>query len=158
MVYVEVKMKNNKDRMVKFRQPVTEHRLTLEGFDRSWLPPHFPYDFDGRTCGRVEPLSPVHACTTLKTRNALQSTWISSSAAAPNRCEYQGLCVVEVKQAKFSMMRSPLGRQLHRLHLQPRSVSKFCVAATHFYPGFKSNSFKPLLLYLSRHFPLRGAL
>jgi hypothetical protein len=70
--------------------------------------------------------------------------------------DYPGMCILEVKQTKFSMMRSPVARELHRLHVQPRSVSKFCVAAAHFYPTFKNNHFKPLLLYLSRKFPLRG--
>lgn len=156
LVYVEVKMKNNKDRMVKFRQPVSEHKLTLEGFDRSWLPPNFPYEFADV---RAVVWNRFRRFTLASFENQERITVdidIEFGSGAQS-VEYQGLCVVEVKQAKFSLMSSPLGRQLHRLHLQPRSVSKFCVVATHFYPGFKSNSFKPLLLYLSRHFPLRGA-
>lgn len=156
VVFVEVKMKNSKDRIVKYRRLVNEHMLTLEGFERSWLPPQFPYEFaDVRavvwnrfrriTLANFDAQERITVDTDIEFGSGLQSV------------TYEGLCVVELKQAKFSMMRSPFARELHRLHLQPRSVSKFCVAATHFYPGFKSNQFKPLLLHLSRHFPLRGA-
>jgi hypothetical protein len=141
---------------LKFRCLVNEHLLTLEGFDRSWLPPDFPYEF-------ADVRAVVWNCfrrITLASFDHQERITVDIDiefGSGFESVQYQGLCVVEVKQAKFSMMRSPFARQLHRLHLQPRSVSKFCVAATHFYPGFKRNQFKPLLWYLSRHFPLRGA-
>jgi hypothetical protein len=155
MVFVEVKMKNNKDRMVKFRRRANEHLQSLAGFDSSWLPPHFPYAFDD-----------VHAVVwnrflriTLASHEYKERITVDMDVefgCGSEAVTYTGMCIVEIKQAKFSLTRSPLARELHRLHLQPRSVSKFCVAAAHFYPGFKRNHFKPLLLYLGRQFPLRG--
>jgi hypothetical protein len=157
MVFVEVKMKSNKDRMVKYRRQVDEHMLTLEGFDRSWLPPPFAYEF---TDVRAVVWNRFRRVTlaSYETQERITFDIDIEFGSGTQAVQYDGLCIVEVKQNKFSMMRSPLGRQLHRLHLQPRSVSKFCVATTHFYPGFKSNSFKPLLLHLSRHYPLRGLI
>jgi hypothetical protein len=155
MVYVEVKMKTNKDRMVKFRCPAPEHLQTLAAFDRTWLPPHFPYNFaDVRAVvwnrfRRITLASFEH-----QERITIDLDVVFGSGA--QALTYEGLCVVEVKQAKFSLLGSPFARELHRRHLQPRAVSKFCVAAAHFYPGFKRNHFKPLLLSLSRQFPLRG--
>jgi hypothetical protein len=156
MVFVEVKMKNNKNRMVKFRHSVREHLADLRGIDRSWLPPRFPYAFED-----------VQAVV----RNRFQRVTLASFAhqeritidmdvefgCGPSTVQYTGLCIVEIKQPKFSLLHSPVGRHMHRLHLKPCSISKFCVAAAHFYPEFKSNHFKPLLLHLGRQFSLRGA-
>jgi hypothetical protein len=157
VVFVEAKMKSNKERTVKFRRLVSEHMLTLEGLDRSWLPPRFPYAF-----------TDVHAVVwnrfcriTLANFDVQERITIDVDmefGSGLQSIAYQGMCIVELKQTKFSIMRSPFARHLHRMYLQPRSVSKFVIAATHFYPAFKSNQFKPLLSYLSRHFPLRGAI
>ena len=157
MAFVEVKMKTNKDRMVKFRRPVPQHLQTLDNFDRSWLPPAFPYQFEDVRAvvwNRFRRFTLAH----FENKERLTVDLDIEFGCGPQTVHYPGLVVIEVKQTKFSMMRSPLARELHRLHVQPRSISKFCIAAAHFYPGFKSNHFKPLLLYLSRHFPLRGSL
>lgn len=157
MVFVEVKMKTNKDRMVKFRRPVTEHLQSLDDFDRSWLPSSFPYRFEDVRAvvwNRFRRFTLAH----FENQERLTVDLDIEFGSGPTTIHYQGLAVIEIKQSKFSMMRSPLVRELHRLHVQPRSISKFCIAAGHFYPGFKANHFKPLLLYLGRHFPLRGSL
>lgn len=157
MAFVEVKMKTNKDRMVKFRRPVPHHLQTLDNFDRSWLPPTFPYQFEDMQAvvwNRFRRFTLAH----FENKERLTIDLDIEFGSGPHTVCYPGLVVIEVKQTKFSMMRSPLARELHRLHVQPRSISKFCVAAAHFYPGFKSNHFKPLLLFLSRHFPMRGSL
>jgi hypothetical protein len=143
--------------MLKFRRPVGEHMLTLEGFDRSWLPPQFAYDFvdvQAVVWNRFNRVTLVNFDNHERITLDMDIEFGSGRQAVA----YDGLCIVEVKQTKFSMMHSSLWRHLHRLHLQPRSVSKFCIAATHFYPGFKRNAFKELLLYLGRHYPLRGPL
>ena len=108
MVYVEVKMKNNKDRMVKFRQPVTEHRLTWTGFDRSWLPPQFSVSSSRMYVRSFGTAFAASRWPTLKIRNALQSTWILSSAAAPNRSSTKDCASSRLSKPKFSLMRSPL--------------------------------------------------
>ena len=157
MAFVEVKMKTNKERMVKFRRPVAQHLQNLDNFDRSWLPTDFPYQFEDVRAvvwNRFRRFTLAHFENQERLTVDLDIEFGSGAAAV----HYPDLAVIEVKQTKFSMMRSPLARELHRLHVQPRSISKFCIAAAHFYPGFKSNHFKPLLLYLSRHFPLRGSL
>ena len=157
MAFVEVKMKTNKERMVKFavRWPSTCRPLTTSTVPGCRLT--FPYQFEDVRAvvwNRFRRFTLAH----FENQERLTSTWTSNLAAGRQTVHYPDLAVIEVKQTKFSMMRSPLARELHRLHVQPRSISKFCIAAAHFYPGFKSNHFKPLLLYLSRHFPLRGSL
>ena len=157
MAFLEVKMKTNKERMVKFRRPVPQHLQNLDSFDRSWLPPDFPYQFEDVRAvvwNRFRRFTLAH----FENQERLTVDLDIEFGSGPAAVHYPDLAVIEVKQSKFSMMRSPLARELHRLHVQPRSISKFCVAAAHFYPGFKANHFKPLLLYLSRHFPLRGSL
>ncbi len=157
MAFVEVKMKTNKERMVKFRRPVAQHLQSLDDFDRAWLPPSFPYQFENV---RAVVWNRFRRFTLANFENQERLTvdLDIEFGSGPTTIQYQGLAVIEIKQTKYSMMRSPLASELHRLHVQPRSISKFCIAAAHFYPGFKTNHFKPLLLYLSRHFPLRGSL
>ena len=55
-----------------------------------------------------------------------------------------GLAIVEVKQRKFSLT-SPIGRELHRLHIHPTHVSKYCVSMATLYPELKHNRFKPII-------------
>ena len=152
--FVEVKVKTNKERTVKYRQPVTSHLTSLAALDCSWLPPTFPY--------QVGELHPVvwnrFARITLanfehRERITIDADVIFGSGA--QSFSYLGLCIVEVKQPKFSLVHSPFARQLHKIHLQPQAISKFCIAATRFYTGCKTNRFKPLLLHLARTFPLR---
>jgi hypothetical protein len=59
-----------------------------------------------------------------------------------------GLVIVEVKQRKFSLS-SPIGRELHRLHLTPTHISKYCVSMAMLYPELRHNRFKPILRRLS---------
>jgi hypothetical protein len=155
MVFVEVKMKNSKDRMVKFRLPVQEHLLELSGIDASWLPPHFPYTFDKVRAVVWNRFRRV-TLASFQHQERITVDLDIEFGCGSQFVQYAGLCIVEIKQPKFSLLNSPIGRHLHQMHLQPRSVSKFCVAAAHFYPSFKANRFKPLLLHLGRHFPLRG--
>jgi hypothetical protein len=155
VVFVEVKMKNNKDRMIKFRRQVPHHLQNLETLDRSWLPPHFPYDF-GATQAVVWNRFQRVTLASFEHQERITLDMDIQFGCGGQELQYTGLCIVEIKQPKFSLTRSPFARQLHRLHIQPCSISKFCVASAHFYPTFKSNRFKPLLLHLSRHFPLGG--
>jgi hypothetical protein len=155
IVFVEVKMKNNKERMIKFRHQVPHHLLSLEALDRSWLPPHFPYEFEETQAVVWNRFRRV-TLASFKHHERITIDLDVEFGCGSQALQYEGLCIVEIKQPKFSLTRSPFARHLHRLHLQPCSVSKFCVAAANFYPAFKSNSFKPLLLRLDRQFPLRG--
>ncbi len=155
MVFVEVKMKNNKNRMRKYRRQVPEHVTQMSAIDRSWLPPSFPYALDD-----VQAVAWNRFHRVTLANFALQERLTIDVdiyfGCGERQIQYEGLCVVEVKQSEFSMRRSPFARQLHKMHLQPLSISKFCVATASFYPSFRHNHFKPLLLHLSRHFPPRG--
>lgn len=156
LAFVEAKVKTNKERTVKYRLPVTAHVTNLSTLDRSWLPPAFPY--------RLEELHAVlwnrFARITLANFEHRERITIDTDVvfgSGEQSVSYDGLCIVEVKQPKFSLVRSPFARQLHGMHLHPQAISKFCVAATHFYAGCKTNHFKPLLLHLARTFPLRDS-
>lgn len=154
--FVEVKMKTNKERTVKYRYQTPVHVTSVATLSRDWLPPSWPY--------RMETMQAVvwNRFTRITLANFEQQERITIDldivfGSGEQWFSHAGLCVVEVKQPKFSLMRSPFTRQLHRMHLQPQSISKFCIAAAHFYPGCKTNQFKPLALQLNRFFPLRGS-
>lgn len=156
MVFIEVKMKNNKERLIKFRRQVPEPITSFRQVKRDWLPEYFHYPFDS-----------VHPVVWNRFRRVTLANFEKQErvtidvdvhfGCGENTFTYDGLSVVEVKQTKFSPTRSPLAQQLHRMHFNPMGISKFCIAATHYYPNFKHNNFKPLLLYMNRRFELRGA-
>lgn len=155
MVFVEVKMKNNKNRMVKFRRQIDKHVHSFDCIDPAWLPPNFPYHF-----ADVQPVV-WNRFRRMTLANFEKGERITVDVDIYFGCgdrefSYEGLAVVEVKQPKFSLTKSPLAMQLHRMHLNPCSISKFCIAASAYYSDFKINHFKPLLLYLDRHFVVRG--
>jgi hypothetical protein len=155
MTFVEVKMKNNKERMIKFRKQVPKPITSLGHLDRNWLPERFPYDF-----AEVVPVV-WNRFRRMTIVNFAKQERITIDIDIHFGCQdrtitHQGMCVIEVKQSKYSKS-SPLAQQLHLQHIHPVGISKFCVAAAHFYPGFKQNEFKPLLLRLNRLFPLRGS-
>lgn len=155
VAFVETKMKTNRERTVKSRRQIPVHTTTLNTLERDWIPPTFPYS--------VEEMHAVvwnrFIRTTLVNFEHNERITIDTDivfGSGVREFQYEGMCVVEVKHPKFSLMGSPLTRQLHQMHLQPQSISKFCVAAIHFYPECKLNHFKPLILQLNRSFPLRG--
>jgi len=155
VAFVEVKMKTNKDRTVKFRRAVPEHVTRLDTLGRDWLPPSLPYPMEHLQAVVWNRFVRVTlANLALRERITIDTDIVFGSGE--RTFVHEGLCVIEVKHPKFSLVGSPLARELHRLHVQPQSISKFCVAAPRFYPGCKTNLFKPLLLQLTRHFPLRG--
>ena len=152
--FVEVKMKTNKERTIKFRRNVPEHVTRLDTMGRDWLPPCLPYTLDQLQAvvwNRFVRLTLAN----FEHRERITIDTDIIFGSGERTFAHGGLCVVEVKQPKFSWAGSPLAGELHRLHLQPQSISKFVIAAAHFYPGCKTNHFKPLLMQLNRHFPLQ---
>lgn len=155
IAFVEVKMKTNKERTVKFRHSVPEHVTRLDTMERDWLPPSLPYaleELQAVVWNRFVRATLVNF--QFRERITIDTEIVFGSGE--HAFVHEGLCIIEVKQPKFSLVNSPLARELHRLHLQPQSISKFCVAAAHFYPGCKTNRFKPLMSQLARSFPSRG--
>jgi hypothetical protein len=156
MVFIEVKLKNNRERMVKFRRQVPEHIYSFDQIDRQWLPSDFPYEF-----GAVDAVvwNRFHRITLA---NFAKNERITLDVDIHFGCgdrqfTHEGMVIVEIKQPKFSLMHSPLAQQLHGMHYNPTGFSKFCLATASYHPTFKKNTFKPLLLYVNRHFPMRGA-
>jgi hypothetical protein len=157
VAFVEAKMKTNKERTVKYRRQVPEHVTRLDALSGEWLPPSLPYPLE--TMQAVVWNRFVRVTLANFTQNERVTIDVDIVFGSGDQWfSHEGLCIIEVKQPKFSLMRSPLTRQLHRMHLQPQSISKFCIAAAHFYPSCKTNYFKPLTLQLTRCFPLRGPL
>ena len=154
MTFVEVKMKSNKERMVKFRHRVAAPITATEQIDPTWLPPGFPYDL-----ASVKPVV-WNRFRRVTLVNFVEQERITFDTDIEFGCgehtiAYQGLTIVEIKQPKFSF-NSPFVQQLHRMHINPTGISKFCIAAVNFYPNFKHNQFKPLLMQLNKKFPMRG--
>lgn len=154
--FVEVKVKTNKERTVKYRRPVPAHLTSLSTLDCSWLPLTFPYQVDDLHAVVWNRFTRI-TLASFKHRERITIDANVTFGSGPQSFSYLGLCIVEVKQPKFSLVHSPFARQLHQMHLQPQAFSKFCIAATYFYAGCKTNRFKPLLLYLARTYLLRDA-
>jgi hypothetical protein len=147
LVYLEVKKKNNRERTVKTRTVLPAPPETLLDVGREWLPPGFPID--------PAELQPV-------VWNSFQRITLADSerqervtidvdlqfGQGGRRFALAGLAIVEIKQRKFSLS-SPIAQELHRLHVLPAHISKYCVSIATLYPELKHNRFKPLLRRLS---------
>ena len=60
-----------------------------------------------------------------------------------------GVAIAEVKRTQWSSQ-SAFVQQLHDLHIQPTSISKYCLAIMRFYPWLKQNRFKEIALQIQR--------
>ena len=60
-----------------------------------------------------------------------------------------GVAIAEVKRSQWSSQ-SAFVQQLHDLHIQPTSISKYCLAIMRFYPWLKQNRFKEIALQIQR--------
>ena len=156
LTFLEVKMKSNKERTIKFRKRIPAPVTCLTTVDRTWLPPSFPYALEAVgpvVWNRFRRMTLVNFAR--KERITID---IDIHFGSGNRSfTYSGLSIIEIKQMKFALRGSPLAQELHRQHIHPTGLSKYCIAASNYYPAFKANEFKPLLLKLKRNFPERGS-
>jgi hypothetical protein len=58
-----------------------------------------------------------------------------------NRVMLPDLAVVEIKQPRRNR-NSPMFAELHKRHIRPQSISKYCTGAAMLYPSLKRNAFK----------------
>ncbi|MCS6825015.1 MAG: polyphosphate polymerase domain-containing protein [Caldilinea sp.] len=147
LVFLEVKEKNNRERTVKTRTILSEPVTSLAELPSGWMPLSLTVD-------------PAHL------RPVVWNRFRRMTLADFERQEritidigiefgrdeqvipMSGLVIIEVKQRKFSLS-SPIGRELHRLHLSPTHISKYCVSMAMLYPELRHNRFKPILRRLS---------
>ena len=154
VVYLEFKEKTNRERTVKTRMRVPE---PIRHFTQAEPPlPVANWRLDMRQ------LRPVVTnnfrrlmLADLERHERITIDMGIEFAHDGRRVTYPGLAIVEVKQRKFSLS-SPLGRELHRLRINPCHVSKYCVAMARLYPELKQNRFKPLLAKLDKVCEKRG--
>jgi hypothetical protein len=147
LVFLEVKEKNNRERTVKTRTILPEPISNLADLPSTWKPPSLTVDpsllkpvvwnrFRRITLADFERHERITVDIGIEFGREEQTIPMS------------GLVIVEVKQRKFSLS-SPIGRELHRLHLYPTHISKYCVSMAMLYPELRHNRFKPILRRLS---------
>ncbi|MEJ5249479.1 MAG: polyphosphate polymerase domain-containing protein [Caldilinea sp.] len=147
LVFLEVKEKNNRERTVKTRTILSEPITRLVDAPPGWMPPSLTVD--------PAHLQPVvwNRFRRMTLADFERQERITVDIGIEFGREDQvipmpGLVIVEVKQRKFSLS-SPIGRELHRLHLTPTHISKYCVSMAMLYPELRHNRFKPILRRLS---------
>ena len=147
LIFLEVKEKNNRERTIKTRTALSEPLTNLAALPPTWMPSSLHVDpallrpvvwnrFRRMTLADFE-------------RQERITVDIGIEFGREDRViPMPGLVIIEVKQRKFSLS-SPIGRELHRLHLTPTHVSKYCVSMAIHYPELRHNRFKPILRRLS---------
>jgi hypothetical protein len=144
--FLEVKRKTNRNRTVKTRIPM-EASLRLDARAAAFLATQCPYDPTDLVPRIYNEFIRV---TLVGTQHIERLTldFALSLGFDGMQVDLPGLVVVEVKQRKFSAQ-AGIFRQLHALHLQPTSFSKYVFATTQLTEGLKQNRFKERHMYVA---------
>lgn len=146
--FIEVKHKTNKDRTVKRRVPTGAIATTctpeLAGFVAACVP---------ELTGTLEPkLWNAYARITLVSNTHAERLTIDldlSFRSEGRSVALPGIAIVEVKQDGLDRG-SGFMQQMHTMHLQPTSFSKYCIGVALLFPQVKHNNFKPKLRLLQQ--------
>ncbi len=145
-VFLEIKLKTNKERTLKTRMPAADFGLGIDGVD-TFISANSPYHSDDLVPAlwtRFNRITLVHrweherVTADLGLRFAIPGT----SLALP------GVVVLEVKQDRSSLS-SPFIRALKKYGIRPASFSKYCTGISLLHPELKHNRFKPTLLHVA---------
>jgi hypothetical protein len=146
--FFEIKMKDNKRRMVKNRIPTDQLLTTIDQRANGIVDSCTPYESDAlrpvlqNTFTRIT-FASVHACERFTMDLDLRFYAHTGSAAL------RGLAIAEVKQEHFSL-HSPVIQQMRRLGLRPDGFSKYCMGINMLYPAIKRNNFKSRRLLINK--------
>lgn len=66
-----------------------------------------------------------------------------------NGVKWQNVCILEVKQSRANR-HSPIIEALKKMHILPKSLSKYCIGIALTYPALKHNQFKSKLLQIEK--------
>lgn len=148
LAFIEVKIKTNKQRTIKYRQRVGGIATVLDESAQRFVQPNLPMDvrqlvpklwnsFLRITLVSKTEVERLTLDLHLRFRRDRLDVWLSPIAVA------------EVKQEKFSV-HSYFVQQMRTLGVQPRGFSKYCIGSARLYPFLKQNRFKETFLHLER--------
>jgi hypothetical protein len=146
--FLEVKHKTNKQRTIKYREPLAGMAASLGEEAYAFLPAHCPY-----TVEQLEPkLWNNFIRITLVSKSRIERLTLDLELQfRRNQIEVNltDTAVAEVKQEKFSV-KSAFVQQMRTMQVRPVGFSKYCMGAARLYPFLKQNLFKEKFLYLER--------
>lgn len=141
--FLEVKFKTNREKTLKDRTRLPEIRDDLNTSELHFIDEetHFGRELEPKIWNfftRVTLVSQV-----LRERITIDFS-LSFRNASGERYTLRRLAIVEVKQPRRSRL-SPMMAALHKRHIRPESMSKYCLGVANLYPNVKKNAFKPKL-------------
>jgi hypothetical protein len=146
-VYFEIKFKNNKGRTIKKRITQPGFSDIIAGGAKELLTRKTPLEPDSLSPVidiRYDRITFVNHDFTERITIDKDLTFIKGEES----CSLTGLCIAEVKQDRSSSAGFPC--LMHKMHVRPLSVSKFCLGIMHLYPEVRKNNFKPKLLRIQK--------
>ncbi|MEZ4661894.1 MAG: polyphosphate polymerase domain-containing protein [Caldilineaceae bacterium] len=146
--FLEIKHKNNRNRMIKARMEIKEITPFIAPSWFEFLCCHYEgpvHELEPKVWIRFKRIALVSRTNIerLTLDLGLQFLWQDQIVDLP------GVAVVEVKRTQWSSQ-SAFVQQLHDLHIQPTSISKYCLSIMWFYPWLKQNRFKEKAMQIKR--------
>ncbi len=142
LTFFEIKFKSNKDRTIKNRRRCRDIEAQLPP-ESEQLKAVCPY--------LEQPLCPVvriqYRRITLVNKNLSERVTIDLNLVFSNKNvekSLPNLVIAEVKQDRLNR-RSTILQILHKYHISPSNISKYCLGIIYCHSTVKSNRFKPLL-------------
>jgi len=143
--FLEVKLKNNKERTIKQRIKKKETPMEWEADTLGFLSEKTPFD----PTHLIPALWVNYSRITLVNRNGAERVTIDLGLEFIKKGvvkSYDDLAIAEVKQDK--KVASPFLKLMKELHIREGSISKYCLGVTALVDTVKKNNFKPKLLHL----------
>jgi hypothetical protein len=147
VAYFEIKFKTNKGRTNKIRNKQKGLREEIAGKQAELL-----REGTGMEPGTLQPaLQIFFSRITLANRALTERVTIDTGLTFRNENgehAYPGVVVAELKQDRNAA--SPLSALLHRHHIRPCRMSKYCIGLASVEPGLRQNNFKRKLRNLNK--------
>ncbi len=139
--FLEVKFKTNRDQTKKDRTKLPEVSNTLSDAESAFIQneTHFEQELVPKLWNfftRVALVSPLYR------ERVTIDFGLSYRNVDGEQYALGNTVIVEVKQPRRNRM-SPFVAELHRRHIHPEGISKYCLGVANLYSGIKKNAFKP---------------
>lgn len=141
LTFLEVKFKTNRDQTKKDRTKLPEVSSSLSESESEFIQneTHFERELVPKLWNfftRVALVSPLHQ------ERVTIDFGLSYRNLSGEQYALSNTVIVEVKQPRRNRM-SPFVAELHRRHIHPEGISKYCLGVANLYSGIKKNAFKP---------------
>jgi hypothetical protein len=141
--FLEVKFKTNKEKTVKDRTKLPSIEQELNDPEKAFI------DLETQFNQPLEPkLWNFFSRVTLVSQQLQERITIDFGLSfrniAGDRYGLKNLVILEVKQPRRTRL-SPIVAELHKRHIRPEGLSKYCLGVANLYTEVKKNNFKPKL-------------